>query len=458
MDMDIKDLEDLANDEHADLQQSKDKKEQPVDSPATPHSDKDSSKKQSEQDDKLEESTAAANSELNSNAPSQTSKAQLNDRQILTQTQSEMQVSQDLFYQKKEDDDEADEEDTKKDLLNLENAPKIEASSVPETNHIKAAGPPDEKDEGKKKKSMVSKEGDNISDFQSSSDLAQDTSIQLDGNIDNIEDLVEEVNKVEDGVTAQTMPSSAKNKLVDNENDEDFNPLREVLGESFYEDDDSSEDEGMPDYKIGGYHPIHVGEILLDRYVIIQKLGWGHFSTVWLTKDLRFNSYVALKVQKSAQHYVEAAYDEVDILDQVAKNWRTDEWKDSIDGYYKHDGHLMSRLHKFGVISESSHCAQLLNSFIHHGPNGKHFIMVFEILGVNFLEIIKRYDYKGVPLPLVRRLARQCLIGLDYMHRMCQIIHTDFKPENVVICLRDAEIGEISKTGQLTTTKQGKND
>lgn len=73
--------------------------------------------------------------------------------------------------------------------------------------------------------------------------------------------------------------------------------------------------------------------------------------------------------------------------------------------------------------------------------------MVFEILGVNFLEIIKRYDYKGVPLPLVRRLARQCLIGLDYMNRMCKIIHTDFKPENVVISLRDDEIEEIGNTG-----------
>jgi hypothetical protein len=26
-----------------------------------------------------------------------------------------------------------------------------------------------------------------------------------------------------------------------------------------YEDTDSSEDEGLPDYKIGGYHPMHVG-------------------------------------------------------------------------------------------------------------------------------------------------------------------------------------------------------
>ena len=79
--------------------------------------------------------------------------------------------------------------------------------------------------------------------------------------------------------------------------------------------------------------------------------------------------------------------------------------------------------------------------------------MVFEILGVNFLEIIKRYNYQGVPMPLARKLARQCLIGLDYMHRMCRIIHTDFKPENVVIGLRDSEVAEIAKTGQLTTTK-----
>jgi serine/threonine-protein kinase SRPK3 len=98
-------------------------------------------------------------------------------------------------------------------------------------------------------------------------------------------------------------------------------PLKNLYGDDFFENNDSSEDEGMPDYKVGGYHAIHAGEILLDRYVIIQKLGWGHFSTVWLTKDLKYDSYVALKVQKSAQHYLEAAYDEVEILDQVAKNW-----------------------------------------------------------------------------------------------------------------------------------------
>ncbi len=212
----------------------------------------------------------------------------------------------------------------------------------------------------------------------------------------------------------------------------DFTPIKDKLSASYFEDADSSEDEGIPDYKIGGYHPIHVGEVLIERYLIIQKLGWGHFSTVWLTKDLKNDSYVAIKVQKSAQHYLEAAYDEVEILDKIATNWKSEEWKRSIEEYYRGDIKEQD-LQKKGVTGDMSHCCQLLNSFIHHGPNGKHFVMVFEILGVNFLEIIKRYDYKGVPIPLVKVLAKQCLIGLDYMHRLCKVIHTDFKPENVVV-------------------------
>jgi len=53
----------------------------------------------------------------------------------------------------------------------------------------------------------------------------------------------------------------------------------------------------------------------MDRYVIVQKLGWGHFSTVWLCKDITYEQYVAIKIQRSAPHYMEAAIDEVEILD-----------------------------------------------------------------------------------------------------------------------------------------------
>ena len=90
----------------------------------------------------------------------------------------------------------------------------------------------------------------------------------------------------------QTPQTKSKGRNYDLE----YTPLKFKLGESFYEDTDSSEDEGMPDYKIGGYHCMHIGEVLVNRYVIIQKLGWGHFSTVWLSKDIKYDTYVALKI------------------------------------------------------------------------------------------------------------------------------------------------------------------
>lgn len=119
----------------------------------------------------------------------------------------------------------------------------------------------------------------------------------------------------------------------------------------------------------------------------------------------------------------------------------------SLLNYYK-DNH--EKLKK-GAISEHCHNVMLLNSFMYNGPNGKHFIMVFEILGVNLLEIMKRYDYKGIPIPLVRRISKQILMGLDYLHRICKIIHTDLKPENVIICLTREELEEINKKGTLST-------
>jgi len=73
--------------------------------------------------------------------------------------------------------------------------------------------------------------------------------------------------------------------------------------------------------------------------------------------------------------------------------------------------------------------------------------MVFEVMGVTLLEIIKRYNYKGIPLPLVRIITKQILIGLDFLHRICHIIHTDLKPENVLVCLTNDELRNIQETG-----------
>lgn len=39
-------------------------------------------------------------------------------------------------------------------------------------------------------------------------------------------------------------------------------------------------------YKLGGYHPVALGDVFKDRrYRIFHKLGFGGLSTVWLARD-----------------------------------------------------------------------------------------------------------------------------------------------------------------------------
>lgn len=50
-------------------------------------------------------------------------------------------------------------------------------------------------------------------------------------------------------------------------------------------------------------------------------------------------------------------------------------------------------------------------------------------------------------------MAKQILVGLDYLHRKCNVIHTDLKPENVVVNLTQNELKEINNNGVLSTKK-----
>lgn len=178
--------------------------------------------------------------------------------------------------------------------------------------------------------------------------------------------------------------------------------------------DITADEEDSEDYCKGGYHPVQIGENYKDgKYTVVRKLGWGHFSTVWLSRDNTTGKHVALKVVRSAAHYTETAVDEIKLLNKI------------VEANPNHPGR--------------KHVISLLDSFEHKGPNGTHVCMVFEVLGETLLGLIKKWNHRGIPMPLVKQITKQVLLGLDYLHRECGIIHTDLKPENVMIEIGDVE-------------------
>ncbi|TBU34891.1 kinase-like protein [Dichomitus squalens] len=193
----------------------------------------------------------------------------------------------------------------------------------------------------------------------------------------------------------------------------------------------SKDEEAPADYNTGGYLQVKIRDTFKDgRYLVLRKLGWGHFSTVWLVKDNHTRKHSALKVVKSAGRYAETARDEIKLLRQV------------MDANISHPGR--------------HHVVSFLDHFEHPTPDDNHICLVFEPLGENLLALIERHKKTGVAVDLVRVIAKQLLLGLQYLHDECDLVHTDIKPENILISIPDVEAhiqDELSRSPSPTSRK-----
>ncbi|KAM9752693.1 SRSF protein kinase 3 isoform 3-T3 [Menidia menidia] len=195
-------------------------------------------------------------------------------------------------------------------------------------------------------------------------------------------------------------------------------PSMEGLGglgfheELHWKDGQDSEDPG--EYCYGGYHPVRVGDTFNRRYQVVSKLGWGFFSTVWLCVDLKSGRRVAVKVLKSGPGFAQAGQDELALLRCAA-------------------GASARR-------PSSPRVVQLLDEFKLAGVNGVHMCLVLELLGPDLRSWQVCFGNPGLQRPWVKQILTQVLQGLDYLHTKCKIIHTDIKPENILICLDEQSL------------------
>ncbi|KAF9471817.1 kinase-like protein [Pholiota conissans] len=161
-------------------------------------------------------------------------------------------------------------------------------------------------------------------------------------------------------------------------------------------------------YEPGGYHLLRPGEVYNQRYEVIRKLGWGSYSTVWLVKDKRDQSLAAMKVLVGDMTIADKKgdWDELGMLSVIRDT------NPQSQGY--------------------RHIYQLIDNFVHEGPNGNHVCLVLEAMHLSVLDVYRAFP-GAMPLLLLKRICKHILFALRYLHEECGIIHTDLKGDNILL-------------------------
>ncbi|KAL1883292.1 hypothetical protein Daus18300_000350 [Diaporthe australafricana] len=160
--------------------------------------------------------------------------------------------------------------------------------------------------------------------------------------------------------------------------------------------------EDVEKYVPGGYHPVDIGDRLgptadSHHYTILHKLGFGGFSTVWLTRCSRDKHFYALKILTA------------DLPQSQGKDL-------TILQGLKDDGFEHPRV------------ARLYESFEVSGPNGTHLCLVLPALGPN----LDDQSAKKCLAPETRyQICEQIASGVTALHER-GVCHGDLTPSNVV--------------------------
>ncbi|KAK2785776.1 hypothetical protein FQN51_003783 [Onygenales sp. PD_10] len=168
--------------------------------------------------------------------------------------------------------------------------------------------------------------------------------------------------------------------------------------------------ETLEHYVPGGYHPAMIGDVFHDRYHIVDKLGFGGYSTVWLARDSRYDRYVALKV--GIAHWGKDA-----LLRETRSLWALSVLLPSSASRQQRLGH--------GSIP----C--LLDQFEVHGPNGMHVCYTTTPTWCNLHEVS---FCRLFPLDVARALSGGLALALAYT-RSKGCVHGDIQLQNVFVKL-----------------------
>ncbi|KAI1157405.1 kinase-like domain-containing protein [Nemania serpens] len=185
------------------------------------------------------------------------------------------------------------------------------------------------------------------------------------------------------------------------------------------------EEETIPGYRASRYYPVHIGEVLRNRYQVVGKLGFGASSTVWLGRDLSGRHHVALKLFINSASMGKQLDNELNMYKRMKER-----------GSANHPGRNAVR--------------ELLDSFDVEGPDGRHRCLVHPPLWESVLTFLRRNPIMRLPAPVLAVFLQRLFLALDFLHRECLIIHTDIKADNIMFGIEDRSVSSDFEKKELS--------
>lgn len=165
-----------------------------------------------------------------------------------------------------------------------------------------------------------------------------------------------------------------------------------------------------------------IGEILGDRYELLEQIGEGGMAVVYKARDNKLNRFVAVKVLK----------------DEYSDN-------DEIVGKFKKEATAIAKLSDNNIVN-----------VLDVGTQGNINYIVMELInGKTLKEVIS--EFGKIKYETALNIAIQVAKALDCAHKN-NIIHRDIKPQNImvteggVVKVTDFGIAKSSDSGTLTNT------
>ncbi|XP_043278081.1 probable serine/threonine-protein kinase dyrk2 [Venturia canescens] len=190
---------------------------------------------------------------------------------------------------------------------------------------------------------------------------------------------------------------------------------RKIYGEELSENSGYDDDTGSY-YKIPHDH-------ISYRYEILEVIGKGSFGQVIRALDHKTGQHIAIKIIRNKKRFHHQALIEVKILEHLRK-------KD--------------------LDAKSSHnVIHMLEYFYFRN----HLCISFELMSLNLYELIKKNNYQGFSISLIRRFANSLIQCLRLLHRE-NIIHCDLKPENVLLKQRGSSSIKVIDFGSSCYSHQ----